>query len=56
MSSPFLDPVSRTYQNPSDLQTNGIFQLNIKNKEGKEVGWVYARPFTREARKLTVWW
>ena len=22
------------------LQTNGIFQLNIKNKEGKEVSWV----------------
>ncbi|KAI5450988.1 hypothetical protein NCC49_002480 [Naganishia albida] len=21
-------------------KTNGIFQLNIKNKEGKEVGWV----------------
>jgi hypothetical protein len=22
------------------LQTNGVFQLNIKNKDGKEVSWV----------------
>jgi hypothetical protein len=37
-------------------QTNGIFQLNVKNKEGKEGVWVYVILSFLDFGEMKGWW